>query len=97
MVWFSKNLVVIGFQMSYEYEGKEKVLTWDYQHGFTHNNVDHGEGEPLRYKASEILVPNGVFPKETVVELFQEQCQKMDPKIAPFVLECLKTYHPLQN
>ncbi len=64
-VW-SRGDAVSRLQLSYKLAGGEFCVTWSEREGYRHEQVDDGEGHPLQYKASPILLPDGEFPATTV-------------------------------
>jgi hypothetical protein len=43
IVWYDEKRTLVGFQLCYDKEGRERALTWTREHGFQHNRIDDGE------------------------------------------------------
>ena len=61
-VWFDERDDILGFELCYDKGKNERAVRWSREQGFLHQKVDDGENRPGRYKATPILVPDGVFP-----------------------------------
>lgn len=92
IVWIDPLGNTIGFQLCYHDGDGEKALTWMKDKGFSHRAVDDGEERGYRPKRTPILVPDGVFHMDHVLDLFQAASRDMDPAVAKLVIETLKTY-----
>ena len=89
-VWYDDQRNITGFQLSYRKGEEEKSVTWYRDKGFTHETVDDGEARSGRHKMSPILVPDGVFDREDVLDLFQSKSRPIEPEIVNFVTETLR-------
>jgi hypothetical protein len=85
IVWHSEGGRIIGFQLCYDKDRNEKALTWKASVGYCHNRVDDGENRQLTYKATPILVADGIFSKDTVADTFNRESKDMDKEISDFV------------
>ena len=66
-----KDGEITGFQLCYRLSRKEeRIFSWYRACGSSHTKVDTGETEPLEYKKSPILVADGVFEADVVLEKF---------------------------
>jgi hypothetical protein len=54
-VWYDHNKKIVEFQISYDKDTTDKILSWDTESGFTNHNVDSGNVEPNKMKPSPIL------------------------------------------
>jgi hypothetical protein len=91
IVWYDDNRRLIGFQLCYDKQGKERALTWTTDHGFQHNRIDSGE-VPGHSKMTPVIIADGMFDNRPVAERFSRECGEIDRQIAKFVVESLKSY-----
>jgi hypothetical protein len=91
IVWLGRDGQVSGFQLCYDKQTQERALTWKRGRGFLHERIDDGES-PGRVKMSPILVPDGEFRKETVLERFRRESGQIDPALRRLVLDTLSRY-----
>ncbi|MCX7820587.1 MAG: hypothetical protein N2258_02810 [Brevinematales bacterium] len=88
-VFFDKDEIV-EFQLSYNKRDKEKIVIWTKDNGFSHQAVDDGD-HPGKIKRSPIIIPDGIFSKNKVLEDFTREAKNIDKKIADFVKEKLNS------
>jgi hypothetical protein len=93
MVWVGKRGEFIGFQLCYDKSGDEHALTWHQKTGFTHHRVDSGELQ-RPYKATPILVADGVVDFARLIHHFKERSREMDQQVARFVLGKIEAIQP---
>ncbi len=91
IVWLGRNSIVAGFQLCYDIQRSERALTWTRENGFTHERVDGGEENPAKNR-SPILVPDGVFPAQEILERFLARSAEIDGLVRAFVAEKLRQY-----
>ncbi len=91
IVWLGEGGGVSGFQLCYDKQTRERALTWKRGKGFLHEGIDDGEA-PGRAKMTPILVPDGEFRKETVLDRFRRESREIDSGVRRFVLETLSRY-----
>lgn len=89
LVWLDAQGVPIGFQLCFQTGTQELALVWKEDEGFTNFKVDAGEESAVK-NLSPLLVEDGVFPFEEVLQSFQERSREMDPPIREFILEKLE-------
>lgn len=89
IVWFSdKNSPVItGFQICYDKSGFERAMTWIEGEGYSHTQIDEGEGGILRNKMSPVLLPDGIFEKQQIGTMFKDAAASINDNIKDFVLK----------
>jgi hypothetical protein len=92
ILYFDEHLEIIGIQLCYDKFRNERAFTWKKAHGFGHNLIDDGEGRPGKYKASPLLLSDGVFDKETIAAIFIEESSNMDPGMSDFVHKKIMGY-----
>lgn len=93
IVWVGNGGECIGFQLCYDKSGDEHALTWHQENGFRHHRVDSGELQ-RPYKATPILVADGVVDGANLACLFKERSRKMDQQVAGFVLGKIAAIQP---
>jgi hypothetical protein len=92
IVWYKKDGSVLGFQLCYDKNVKERALTWRRGIGFSHEKVDDGEGQAGRMKSTPVLVPDGLFDVSAITAKFTKESAEIDPKIAGLVIQTLGSY-----
>ena len=90
IVWLFPDSSPMGFQLCYHDGMDEKALTWTTDHGYTHNRVDDGENRPARPKMTPILVPDGVFHRDHVLDVLIPASAEVEPAIRDFVVGKLR-------
>ena len=86
IVWYDEEGSLIGFQLCYDRQGRERAFTWWKDHGFRHDRV--GDGEiPGRFDVSPSLGADEDFPSHKVAERFLQGSAQIDPEIALLVFE----------
>ena len=93
IVWVGDHGECIGFQLCYDTSGDEHALTWHKATGFKHHRVDSGELQ-RPYKATPILVADGVMDCASLIQLFKERSRMMDQQVARFVLCQIEAVSP---
>lgn len=91
IVWIDEKGAVSGFQLCYDKLDKERALTWTSDAGYAHERVDDGEANPTKNR-TPILVPDGICPTKTIIELFLERSAEVDPELRSFVVDKLRNY-----
>ncbi len=92
IVWFDNQDEIVGFQLCYKSGNAEKALTWKKQHGYSHDTIDTGETSPTDYKASAMLVSDGVFNKEKILNQFRHESSQIDKTLTSFIEAKLDGY-----
>lgn len=92
-VWYEDKEMqeVVGFQLCYNKRGDQKALTWYRDRGYLHTAIDDGEGSPLKNR-TPILVADGVFPKDRVVDLFRKAAKNIEHGLFELVETKLAAY-----
>jgi hypothetical protein len=65
-IWERPDDMVAAFQLCYDRQGTERILSWREQHGFDHLAVDFGTGGETGHAQTAILKADGVFPMREV-------------------------------
>jgi hypothetical protein len=94
-VWFGGKDEIIGFQLCYDSQPSQRVFTWEETMHYSHNLIDDGENRPGRYKASPILVSDGIFEKEKIATRFKEESKDISKQISEFIYEKILEYQAL--
>jgi hypothetical protein len=91
IVWYDDDRTLVGFQLCYDKQNRERALTWTSDHGFQHNRIDAGE-VPGHAKMTPVIIADGAFNRDPVAERFRRESGKIDPAIASFVYATVKKY-----
>ncbi|NJD23813.1 MAG: hypothetical protein FIB06_00235 [Betaproteobacteria bacterium] len=93
IVWLDDDGGFAGFELCYDKRQREHSLVWRPPGGFAHMAVDDGEGQPGRFKATPVLVPNGRLDLERIHAAFSGECAALPAEVATYVLQALES-HP---
>jgi hypothetical protein len=85
IVWVDERDSPIGFQLCYDKDTGEHALTWKADSGYSHTAVDSGESRPAKYKETPILVADGVFDAQRILDDFRRQGKALPAEIVEFV------------
>lgn len=88
IVWITENERVWGFQLCYGRDRGQRALTWTSEHGYSHDRIDDGEGNPTKNQ-TPMLIPDGVFPAREILDGFVGEAAAIDSMIRDFVVERL--------
>jgi hypothetical protein len=91
IVWYDDRTKLVGFQLCYDKDGRERAVTWTREHGFQHNRIDAGEVTG-HAKMTPIVMADGIFSRDPVADRFRSESAGIEDDIAAFVYETLKTY-----
>ncbi len=92
IVWYRNDRkTIVGFQLTYDKERNERALTWMSTGSYTHMGIDDGEITG-GYKRTPVLVADGAFDKNRIVEKFKKAAGNMDKDIASLVYKRLTQY-----
>lgn len=89
IVWYANDNEIDGFQLCYDKTESEHSITWLKDKGYSHNKIDTGESVPGEFR-TPILVADGMMPLEKILKDFESKCEKIDYKLAKFILDKLK-------
>lgn len=92
IVWYAAAGNIIGFQLCYRAWPEEKALTWLKGEGFSHNRIDEGERRPDLHKMTPILLPDGEFEAERVLEQFLAASSDLQSEVVGVVGRALRHY-----
>ncbi len=91
IVWLDRDSTFSGFQLCYDIRQSEHALTWTREAGFSHERVDEGDENPAKNR-SPILVPDGLFPVQDIIERFFARSGDIDGRVRDFVVDKLRQY-----
>lgn len=92
-VWQNPKGEFTTLQLCYDRSHDERVMRWNRISGYSHERIDAPEEKPGR-AMSAILVKDGVFPAELVLERFRDVAAKLPAEIAEFVDRKIRGYKP---
>ena len=90
IVWYDGQ-EISGFQLCYDKHNKERALTWKKHGAWHHLGVDDGEGRDMHHKSSPILVADGSFDPEPVLERLMAESLEMPGDLIGFISRHLRT------
>ncbi|MEY2536274.1 MAG: hypothetical protein QOG67_14 [Verrucomicrobiota bacterium] len=90
IVWYTSSGAIHGFQLCYDKPQWERALTWISTGGFSHMQVDGGESG--WGNQTPILVPDGSFPADMVVEEFRRRGAALPTELRDLVLHKIDEY-----
>jgi hypothetical protein len=85
IVWY-KEEEITGLQLCYDRDGAPRAWTWTAEHGCTHHGIDDGDDPLLTYKATPILVADGVFDVANLKARFVAAARTLPAEIRDRVL-----------
>jgi hypothetical protein len=91
IVWLGPEDQILGFQLCYDKETRQKALTWLNGGGYQHSHIDDGDN-PGKMKASPVLEPDGHFDSEGTARQFLENKGDVPEKITDCVYENITRY-----
>lgn len=90
-VWYDNSDEISEFQISYNKQSDEQVLTWNIKSGLSNHGVDSGSTNPKKMKSSPILTEQSRHNIELVRKLFMNSGQKLEHDLYEYVLSRLKS------
>lgn len=92
IVWLNDDHTFAGFELCYDKLHNEHSIIWRPVGGFEHTAVDDGEQRAGKYKASPILVPDGIFDVMRIHSAFSRESHSLPKDVADYVLQALEKY-----
>jgi hypothetical protein len=92
IVWYGNDRRITGFQLCYKTALEEKALTWLKGRGYSHNRVDDGETAPSHHKMTPILVADGTFDRDLILNRFLEAADAIDRNVVSAIVTRLEAY-----
>lgn len=86
IIWVDSHNAVEAFQLCYDIERFERVLSWSKQYGYSHSQIDGGEQNPFKNQAP-LFVADGIFEGETILARFEEASIHLPDTIRDFVIK----------
>jgi len=87
IVWYDiKNKIIEGIQLCYDKNKDEHAFTWHRSAGFSHHKIDDSRAL-YRHPATPILVNDGVFPFDEIIQKFNSSSECIDKEIKDLVIE----------
>ena len=90
IVWYDEK-GILGFQLCYDKQDFERSLTWKKGMGYSHNKIDDGE-IPGQNKMTPILVPDGMFLKESIAARFKSESENLEEDLFNFIYRKIMEY-----
>ena len=91
-VWFdTTNGKITSFQLCYDRGKQERVISWDYEKGFSHHNIDDGETSPHK-NMTPVFIQYGRFAHHEVMPKFLQSSSQIDTTISYFIIQKLNEY-----
>jgi hypothetical protein len=91
VVWLGDDAEISGFQLCYDKPIHERALTWTTVDGYSHERVDEGEENPAKNR-TPILVRDGLFAMQEVLDRFVAASDGIDVPIRAFIVEKIRDY-----
>lgn len=91
-IWLDDDDSVNGFQLCYGKNSGERALTWRRSAGYSHLKVDDGEDTDGGYKQKPMLVADGLFDWDAVLNRFDNASRKLPRDYRDLVLNRIKEY-----
>jgi hypothetical protein len=93
IVWYTdeSRQHLDGFQLCYDKKSRERCVTWRNSGSYQHHRVDDGEN-PFQAKMTPVLVADGVFERDRVLEGFLDAATRVDREIVEVVRRALEAY-----
>lgn len=85
IVWQDSTGRMEGFQICYQFNRRERALTWRPQVGFAHHFIDTGTRTPFGGRMTPILIPDGPVPWTLIEERFAAECSSLEPELRELV------------
>jgi hypothetical protein len=91
IVWYDQRQEIFGFQLCYEKSRDEHALTWLEDRGYGLHRIDTGE-QSVWETSSPVLIADGAFPRQQIIERFLESSKAIDPNVVQYVVQKLEQY-----
>lgn len=89
--WQSSEGEVVAFQLCYNTNRNERVLSWKKDLGFLHCRIDDGQ-PTASVNMSPIFVADGAFPGNPVMRRFMRESPQISEDIQFFVINKVAEY-----
>ena len=89
--WHAPDRALVSFQLCYDVRGRERALSWQREHGFSHNEIDGGDGGRLG-RMTPILTGAGQFPHRFVRQRFAREARELDALTRDLIVAKMREY-----
>ncbi|OHC82161.1 MAG: hypothetical protein A3J87_03245 [Sideroxydans sp. RIFOXYB12_FULL_59_6] len=93
IVWLADSAEILGFELCYDKDAKQRSIMWHQTGGFQHMAVDDGENRPGKQKSSPVLIADGIFDARRIHSDLLKAATSMPDDVSSFVLHTLQR-HP---
>jgi len=91
IIWYRPDDTIHGFQLCYDKAYWERALTWMYDRGFSHMQVESGE-KVYPPNQTPILVPDGSFPADAVLHEFARRSSALPIEVRQLVTDKISEF-----
>ncbi len=92
-VWFQQDRMPVRFQLCYNKNSNEKIISWNLHRGFHYYCVDCGETLPDQYKMTPLLLHANKQQDLTIIaHRFLAASENIDIAVADFIYARLMAY-----
>jgi len=81
IAWYKLDGTLLGFQLCYDKAEDEKALTWFYDRGLSHHNVDAGEQNPWFNRSPMLTESDGRSHMTRLLSSFKTSEQNLPPDL----------------
>jgi hypothetical protein len=85
-VWYDNERHIVEFQISYNKDAGERILSWSTASGITCHGVDSGTAGPYKMKASPVMTEETRKDVVLVRDLVNQSGQKLEHDLFEFIL-----------
>jgi len=89
--WQTHDGTLTGFQLCYDRQGRERAMSWQRAHGFSHNGIDDGRRNG-RMKGSPLMTGSRRFPHRFVRGRFVRHADMLDAAMRTFIVDKMREY-----
>ncbi len=87
-VWYNEDNKIIGFQLCYDKEGRERAFTY-INRNYKHTGIDDGESLLSR---SAVLISDGSLDKSNLLLRFEESAANIEVEIKEYIAHKIEEY-----
>lgn len=91
IVWYGADGQFARFQLCYDKNLREHLLSWNELSGFSHHKVDDGEQVLGGHKDTPILLPDGSIDAVKIISSFREQAAGVEECVVSFICTKLES------
>jgi hypothetical protein len=98
ILFFSEKNEIREFQLCYDKNQYEQMLSWNARQGYSHMAIDDGESvEAVSYKQSPLIVPNGAYSLHRILDKLMETEGQLPKGLLAFVKEKIQQHPGFQS